>query len=259
MKKHSLTSILITVSLFSACTVSIDRGEPALINPWQTNDVKVRIKSVTEMKKLVLADVMTYLDEDGIIFRNPHLQYLKNTQWGPIVFVEDLNEPWQRYYYLFHGQMPDGSIVVEMAMHAITGENMWGGGAAYSSSIKTFLLKPAEAFEYLKSKGIISNTDDYRYKAVFYCDGMTLCYSIIDHWKYCIYRKDGEPIHTKNGDFDALYVDPYVISESSTPNATNGAQRFTGSRIYGMEENPHTKGIRDESGNTIQTFVPIRE
>ena len=258
MKKHSLTSILITVSLFFACTVSIDRGEPALINPRQTNDVKVRIKSVTEMKKLVLAEVMTYLDEDRIIFQDPNTQFLKNTQWGPIVFVENISEPLYPYY-VFHGQLPDGSIVAQMAMDAVSGEFTYGGWDPYYSPPRKFLLRPDEALGYLQLKGIITNTTDYRYKAVYYPDGFTLCYYPDMHWKYEIYRTDGKPIHTKNVDFNALYFDPYVISESSTPNATNGAQRFTGSRIYGLEANKELKGLKDSKGDVYQTFIPIRE
>ena len=225
--------------------------EPVLLNSEQTN-VPGNFISIEEGKKLIIKDIIEsgYALPEGIVLKNH--PYMKDVEWGPVVFVENIGDTniVDKYYYVYYGKMPDGAIVANHAMNAENGKFSSGGLIQYNETNKVYLLLPEEAKNYtVKSLGVKGNL---KVRAVFYFDWDSMNYDETFHWKYEIKSSDGKSLKTIKGEFDALYIDPYVRGLSPEPKPDNGINRFSKSKIYALVG----KNIKSAQGFE-KTFVGI--
>lgn len=251
------------IVLITGCSLKKPQDDIALWNDTQTNAVK-NIISVEDAKEKVVRDIIEsgYARSNGMVLGKPETTYLKEVEWGPVIFVENLkeNDLYPKYYYLFYGQMPDGSLPAVQAVDAQTGEVFKGGVMNYHENRKIFLLTPSEITTYVKNKLCITSSNQMVLKAVFYSDEETANGSPIESWKYEIRMNNGSAIQTLSVASEAVYVDPFIAGpEKVAPNPTNTASLFIKSRLLTLRL-PSTpadailKSVRNQSG---AHFVPI--
>ena len=255
MKKHSLTSILITVSLLSACTVSIDRGEPALINPWQTNRLDVKIIGLKKAQERAMHYLIAgdYEQVENIL----HFDFdFSQVQWGPVVFVHNEMKTNRfrnyEYYYVFCGVLSDHSVVFEGTIDALNGKK-----GSESGGNRVHLLMPDDALDYLITRNIIQNKELYVIEAAFnYYPPHFGMYDNTD-WRYKVFRRDGTPIEVNGSNYISLYIHPFNIENNKKPNDKNCTSPYNCYRLYGYSESKDLKkSVFD--GNT-NYFFQIKE
>jgi len=226
-------SIFLAILLVEGCALVQEKNEDVVMfNADQTNGV-AGIISVEEAREKVIQDIIRhgYDLPDGMILSNPQTAYLKDVQWGPVVFVENLkeNDIDPKYYYLFYGQMPDGSVPAVEAVDAKTGKVFMGGVMDYYENRKPFLLSPEEARSYVAKK-LNLDTNQIMIKAVFFREWTTP--SPIECWKYEVRLRGNTPIHTRSLTTEAIYVDPTIMGPSrEEPNPTNTGSLLGGRRL----------------------------
>lgn len=251
MRKFTIFLVITLCSCSFFKPVSFE-DEPVLLNSDQTN-VGGNFISIEEGKKLIIKDIIDggYALPDGMVLKaHP---YMKDVEWGPVVFVEnigDTNSFRHKYYYVFYGKMPDGALVADQTINAETGELFSGGLIEYNETNRVYLLLPEEARSYaVKSLGLKT---DLVVRAIFYRDWESMNYDPTFSWKYEIRNSNGKSLKTSKGEFDALYIDPYIRGLTPEPKPDNGINRFSKSRIYALV-NKGTKSLE----RVEKTFIEI--
>lgn len=239
MNRYQKTILAATAAICVIGGCALTENPAPAVNLISTHPVDAEVLPVEKVQELVLRDIIEsgYARPDGeLMTNNPHLQY---ADWGPVIFVENLNEESLKYYYVFYAAMPDGALAAEMAFHAQTGKFLQAGTVPYNptNNRKVFVTTPAEAIGYAAAQ-LDLEKDSLNAAAVFYLDWSTKTFNIANSWKYRVTRTDKSPIRAAGMDLGEVYVEPYIVAPGrEAPSIANTPGMGKKSRLFALVEN----------------------